>query len=80
MDNRFSIQSFDGQKKALDNLFNQFLVGAVDHDKIKGCVALIREARQVLQAERTMAIGNDAVSSAVGPLTPNGPFPRLLKK
>jgi hypothetical protein len=79
MDKRYSIKSFDGQKKALDSLFNQFLVGAVDHEKIKGCVALIREARQVLQAERTMAMGNDAVST-VGPLTPNGPFPRLIKK
>jgi len=79
MDKRFSIQSFDGQKKTLDVLFNQFVVGAVDHETIKGCVALIREARQVLQAERTMAMGNDAVGSSRN-LTPNGPFPRLIKK
>ena len=81
LDKRYSIESFDGQKKALNNLFNEFVVGGVDAEVVKGCVALIREARQVLQAERTAALPNDAVS-AVGSssLTPNGPFPRLIKR
>jgi hypothetical protein len=81
VDNRYSIQSYDGQKKTLDDLFNRFVGGDLDASTVQGCVALIREARQVLQAQRQANVGNPAVASTIGKeLTPNGPFPRLIKK
>lgn len=81
IDKRYSIQSYGGQKKTLDDLFNRFIGGDIDSSTVQGCVALIREARQVLQAERSANIGNAAIATTTGaPLTPNGPFPRLIKK
>ena len=78
-DKRYSIQPLKGQKLALNQIFNDFMQEKMKMDKIKGAVMLIREARQVLQAEQSAKIGNDAVRSLAPGLTPNGPFPRLIK-
>ena len=80
LDKRYSIVSLKGQKMALDDIFNRFMSENMKMDKVKGAVMLIREARQVLQAEQSAKIGNDAVRTLqASSLTPNGPFPRLIK-
>ena len=81
LDKRYSIETLDGQKKALSKIFTEFMNGDLDMTKVKGAVQLIREARQVIQTEQTMKIGNDAISSLnPSSLTPEGPFPRLIKR
>lgn len=79
LDVRYAIDTYQGQKMALNDLLNKFMIDEVDKDKILGAVSLIREARQILSAERVERIANEAIAINVTPgVTSHGPFPRLL--
>ena len=79
LDVRYAIDTYQGQKMALNDLMNKFMADDVEKDKIHGAVALIREARQVLMAERVARISNEALTVNVTPgVTSHGPFPRLI--
>tara|TARA_R110000851_G_scaffold84037_1_gene183478 strand:+ start:9881 stop:10135 length:255 start_codon:yes stop_codon:yes gene_type:complete len=80
IDNRFSIETYTGQRKTLQDLLVRFLNEEIDHETVKGCTTLIREARMVIQAESVES--KTRVNPAMKvkkDLTPNGPFPRLIK-
>ena len=78
IDNRYSTKCGDVQ-----DLLTRFMVEDIDQEVVKGAVMLIREARMNLQAENseTKTTINPAVSSIASAklMTPNGPFPRLIK-
>ena len=80
IDKRFSIETYAGQRKTLQDLLVRFLDEEIDHETVKGCTTLIREARMVIQAEATATktIVNPAMKGKKD-ITPNGPFPRLIK-
>jgi len=80
IDKRFSIETYVGQRKTLQDLLVKFLNEEIDHETVKGCTTLIREARMVIQAEAVE--GKTKVNPGMKSkkdLTPNGPFPRLIK-
>ena len=80
IDNRFSIETYTGQRKTLQDLLVRFLNEEIDHETVKGCTTLIRESRMVIQAESTAAKSNvNPVVKGKSHITPNGPFPRLIK-
>ena len=80
IDNRFSIETYTGQRKTLQDLLVRFLNEEIDHETVKGCTTLIREARMVIQAESVESKTRVNPSMKVKKdLTPNGPFPRLIK-
>tara|TARA_R100001443_G_scaffold8698_1_gene18122 strand:+ start:14725 stop:14979 length:255 start_codon:yes stop_codon:yes gene_type:complete len=80
IDKRISIETYAGQRKTLQNLLVQFLAEEIDHEVVKGATTLIREARMVIQAEAAANKGNvNTVVKGKGEITPNGPFPRLIK-
>ena len=80
IDVRYVIDTYQGQKLALNDLLNKFMRDQIPKDKIHGAVALIREARQILTAERVERLSNEALTVNITPgVTSHGPFPRLLK-
>tara|TARA_B100000424_G_scaffold41837_1_gene28326 strand:- start:17959 stop:18213 length:255 start_codon:yes stop_codon:yes gene_type:complete len=80
IDKRYSIETYAGQKKTLQDLYEKFLSEQIDHDMVKGATTLIREARMVLQAESAEKKGQvNTVIKGKSEITPNGPFPRLIK-
>jgi len=79
IDKRFSIETYVGQRKTLQDLLVKFLNEEIDHETVKGCTTLIREARMVIQAEAVEGKTKVPVMKSKKDLTPNGPFPRLIK-
>lgn len=82
IDNRLSLQSYEGQRSAIQDLFLKLLSAEIETDTVKTAVALIREARMIVQAEnddarknQNAAVSTTSQSSAV---TPHGPFPKLI--
>ena len=83
IDERLTLHTYEGQRPAVQDLFIKFLGEKLDSDSVKTCVALIREARMIVQAEnddKRKTIANDAATSSqmTSALPPNGPFPKLL--
>lgn len=81
IDERLNLQTFKGQRVAVQDLFIRFLGEEIDSDTVRGATTLIREARMILQAELTTAMKeNPAMKKKITEnITPNGPFPRLIK-
>jgi len=81
IDERLNLQTFRGQRIAVQDLFIKFLGEEIDSDTVRGATTLIREARMILQAELTTAMKeNPAMKKKITEnITPNGPFPRLIK-
>ena len=82
IDKRLSLQTYEGQRSAIQDLFLKLLSEEIESDKIKVDVSLIREARMIVQAEsddarknQNMAVDSTKQTSSV---TPNGPFPKLI--
>tara|TARA_R110000824_G_scaffold35722_6_gene111703 strand:+ start:2622 stop:2879 length:258 start_codon:yes stop_codon:yes gene_type:complete len=81
IDKRLDLQTFKGQRTAVQDLFIKFIDAEIDADTVKGATTLIREARMILQAEMTTTPKeNPAMKKSITEsITPNGPFPRLIK-
>lgn len=81
IDERLNLQTFKGQRVAVQDLFIRFLGEEIDSDTVRGATTLIREARMILQAELTTTLKeNPAMKKTIAEnITPNGPFPRLIK-
>jgi|TARA_R100000458_G_C8239493_1_gene218961 hypothetical protein len=81
IDKRLDLQTFKGQRIAVQDLFIKFLGAEIDNETVRGATTLIREARMILQAELTTTPKeNPAMKKKVtDSITPNGPFPRLIK-
>ena len=81
IDERLSLNTYKGQRAAVQDLFQQYIGGEIDHEIVKGATTLIREARLILQAEK--AEDKKATPVQVNSIktkpTPHGPFPRLIK-
>lgn len=82
IDKRLSLQTYEGQRSAIQDLFIKLLSEEIESDKIKVAVSLIREARMIVQAEsddarknQNMAVETTKQTSSV---TPHGPFPKLI--
>lgn len=55
IDERYSLQSYDGLIKATEDLFNRYMIpcsNAIDADQVKGAAVLLREARGILDSRR----------------------------
>ena len=81
IDERLDLQTFRGQRKAVQDLFLKFLGEEINFETVRGATTLIREARMILQAEMTTTPKeNPAMKKKITDnITPNGPFPRLIK-
>ena len=82
IDKRLSLQTYEGQRSAVQDLFLRLLSEELETDTVKTAVALIREARMIVQAENDDARKNqnaavDSVKQS-SPVTPHGPFPKLI--
>ena len=49
IDKRLTLHTYEGQRSAVQDLFVKFLGEKLDSDSVKTCVALIREARMIVQ-------------------------------
>jgi len=82
IDGRLTLQTYEGQRSAIQDLFMKLLNEEIETDTVKTAVALIREARMIVQAESDDARKNQnaAVDSLknTSAVTPNGPFPKLI--
>mgnify|MGYP003634670921 CR=1 FL=1 len=81
IDERLDLQTFKGQRTAVQDLFIKFLGAEIDAETVRGATGLIREARMILQTELTTEkpAANPAMKKPTKSITPNGPFPRLIK-
>lgn len=80
IDERYSLQSYDGLLHATEDLFNRYMVpnrNPVDAEQIKSASILLREARGILDSRRRAnpkpAAAEDDKERTFD-LTPNGPF------
>ena len=82
IDKRLSLQTYEGQRSVIQDLFMKLLSEELQTDTVKTAVALIREARMIVQAENDDARKNQnaAVDTTKQPssVTPHGPFPKLI--
>tara|TARA_Y100001963_G_scaffold142103_1_gene211162 strand:- start:126 stop:383 length:258 start_codon:yes stop_codon:yes gene_type:complete len=81
IDERLDLQTFKGQRTAVQDLFIKFLGAEIDSETVRGATTLIREARMILQAEMTTTPKENPAmkKNMTESITPNGPFPRLIK-
>lgn len=55
IDERYSLQTFDGLLKTTEDLFNRYLVpcaNPIELEEVKGAAILLREARGILDSRR----------------------------
>ncbi|QDP54544.1 MAG: hypothetical protein Unbinned2514contig1000_36 [Prokaryotic dsDNA virus sp.] len=77
IDERYSLQTYDGLLHATEDLFNRYMVpcrNPVDVDQIKGASVLLREARGILDSRRRSAPATPSVEKEKIELTASGPF------
>lgn len=80
IDERYSLQTYDGLLHATEDLFNRYMVpckNPVDVEQIKGASVLLREARGILDSRRRSnpkPAASEEDEERSFDLTPTGPF------
>lgn len=55
IDERYSLETYDGLLKATEDLFNRYIipcVNSIEIEEVKGAAILLREARGILDSKR----------------------------